>query len=435
MFLLLFIGYKGGIAAYKHVFGHLVIFNVILVGGALLNFEYLYPKVAISQIIMWNEPIILFLILVNLPFSLQDIKTFNKLLFFLIVFEFIVGVMQVPIYLKTGESESIIGTFHGNAEQYAAFLMIGIFYLFGKSKTEPARKILYNMIIPAMLALILLIENKASWLGIGLSVMYLLHRMGGLEIYVTHKIKYIFAFSLLFLFALFVVLRSASTLYKYAAIQEAWESGNFSNLGKLKAYRDTFMSYSEKPYKTLVGSGPGTFYSRAANQFFELSDDMFIVPLTSLLGKKEEYRASDSMGGVINKAEKEPFFKTFFLENKIYLTGSGTVDDPFFSLVALLGETGLAGTFIYLGIYIIIFKRLSFYFDKWRNDSMMFPLVASTVGFLVYIMVISIYNNWLETGRLTTILWSMIAMVLKYGDLTSTNELPDSNMTNNAYAS
>ncbi|MCI0613369.1 hypothetical protein L0244_10290, partial [bacterium] len=168
--MLLFIGYKGGIAAYKHVFGHLVIFNLILVSGALLNFDYLYPKAAISQVIMWNEPIILFLILINLPFSLQDIKTFNKLLFFLIVFEFIVGVMQVPIYLKTGESESIIGTFQGNAEQYAAFLMIGIFYLFGKSKTEPSRKILYSLIIPAMLALILLIENKASWIGIGLSV-------------------------------------------------------------------------------------------------------------------------------------------------------------------------------------------------------------------------------------------------------------------------
>ncbi|MGI0014461.1 MAG: hypothetical protein ACREBU_13620 [Nitrososphaera sp.] len=344
--MLLFIGYKGGIATYKHVFAHLVIFNFILVFGALLNFDYLYPKAAISQIIMWNEPIILFLILVNLPFSLQDIKTFNKLLFFLIVFEFIVGIMQVPIYLKTGESESIIGTFHGNAEQYAAFLMIGIFYLFGKSKTEPSRKILYNVIIPAMLALILLIENKASWIGIGLSVMYLLHRMGRLEIYVAHKMKYIFIFSLLLLFALFVIFRSASTLHKYAAIEQAWQSGNFFNLGKMKAYRDTFMSYNDKPYMALVGSGPGTFYSRASNQFFELTEDMFIIPLTSLLGKKEEYRASDSMGGVIKKAEMESFFKTFFFESKIYLTGSGTVDDPFFSFVALLGETGLAGTFI-----------------------------------------------------------------------------------------
>ncbi|MGI0011390.1 MAG: hypothetical protein ACREAE_08320 [Nitrosopumilaceae archaeon] len=435
MFLLLFIGYKGGIATYKHVFAHLVIFNFILVFGALLNFDYLYPKAAISQIIMWNEPIILFLILVNLPFSLQDIKTFNKLLFFLIVFEFIVGIIQVPIYLKTGESESIIGTFHGNAEQYADFLMIGIFYLFGKSKTEPARKILYNVIIPAMLALILLIENKASWIGIGLSVMYLLHRMGRLEIYVAHKMKYIFIFSLLLLFALFVIFRSASTLHKYAAIEQAWQSGNFFNLGKMKAYRDTFMSYNDKPYMALVGSGPGTFYSRASNQFFELTEDMFIIPLTSLLGKKEEYRASDSMGGVIKKAEMESFFKTFFFESKIYLTGSGTVDDPFFSFVALLGETGLAGTFIYLGIYIIIFKKLSFYFDQWRDDSMIFPLIASTLGFLVYIMVISIYNNWLETGRLTTILWSMIAMVLKYGDLTATNELSGSYKTSNAYAS
>ena len=38
-------------------------------------------------------------------------------------------------------------------------------------------------------------------------------------------------------------------------------------------------------------------------------------------------------------------------------------------------------------------------------------------------MSISLYNNWLETGRMTTILWSMIAMVYKYDEVLSTKEV------------
>lgn len=428
LFLLLFLGHKGATTLHRKEFDRLVIFNLILVSGALLNLEYLHAQATASQLIMWNEPIILFLVLINLPFSLRDVRAFNRLLFALIIFEFLVGITQVPIYLETGQSESIIGSFHGNAEQYGAFVMIGVFYLMGKWRVEPARRVYHGITLLGMLALILLIDNKASWIGIALSILYLLHRMGGLDAHPTSKIKYVFAFSLLSLFGLFVIGNSSSSLYKYATIQQAWQSGNFFNLGKFKAYRDVFTAYTHNPYMALVGSGPATFYSRASSQFYGLSEDMFINPLARLADGKNAYRVSDSMGGVIEKTEAEPFFKTFFLESKIYTVGSGTADDPFFSFVALLGETGILGTLVYLGIYVMVFKKLSFCFDRFRKDAALFPLTASTLGFLVYLMIISIYNNWLETGRMTTILWSMITMVLKYHELTPAHAIEDDSL-------
>jgi hypothetical protein len=268
-----------------------------------------------------------------------------------------------------------------------------------------------------MLVLTMLIDNKASWLGIALSSFYLLHRLGKSIANARHWMKYIFVFISLFGLAFWVVLKSSGTLHKYTAIKQAWDTGNFLNLGKFKAYRDVIMAYDENPHMALVGSGPGTFYSRASSQFYELSDDMFILPFAGLAAKDEVYQASDAMKGVIEKAGIAPFFKTFFMNSRIFLVGSGTTDDPFFSFVALLGETGILGTLIYLGMYVAVFKKLSFHFTRFQKDPLVFPLISCALGFLVYLMVISKYNNWLETGRLTTTIWSMIAMVFKYVEL------------------
>ena len=59
----------------------------------------------------------------------------------------------------------------------------------------------------------------------------------------------------------------------------------------------------------------------------------------------------------------------------------------------------------------------------YKDDPNIFPLVVAATGFLVYLVVISIYSTWLETTRMTTILWSMIVVVFKYHEL-ERSELP-----------
>src|SRR5262245_50340571 len=232
LFVLLFVGRKHGLAREGKLIGRLVVFNFILILGALLNMDFFYAPAAMSQIIMWNEPIILFLILVNLPFSRRDFAAFNKLLIFLIIFEFALGLLQVLVYLQTGESEAITGTFQGNAEQYGAFLMMGMLYLMGQAHVEPSTKTRNSIFIIGMLILIMLIDNKASWLGIALSSFYLLHRLGQSIADARHWMKYICVFVMLFGLALLVVVKSSGTLHKYTTIKQAWVTGNVLNLGK-----------------------------------------------------------------------------------------------------------------------------------------------------------------------------------------------------------
>jgi hypothetical protein len=72
---------------------------------------------------------------------------------------------------------------------------------------------------------------------------------------------------------------------------------------------------------------------------------------------------------------------------------------------------------MYFSFYWGTLKRLKALIPSMANDGRMFAFAVATMGFLVYMMLLGTYNFWLENGRLATILWAMVAMVLRYGEL------------------
>src|SRR5215831_6006711 len=46
------------------IIAYLAIFNVLAIAGTLLNTKYIYYLSALSQLVMWNEPIVLFFVIV-----------------------------------------------------------------------------------------------------------------------------------------------------------------------------------------------------------------------------------------------------------------------------------------------------------------------------------------------------------------------------------
>jgi hypothetical protein len=124
------------------------------------------------------------------------------------------------------------------------------------------------------------------------------------------------------------------------------------------------------------------------------------------------------MAGVIKPIDAEPFYTRFYYKWSIIAIGSTQVDGPFASYVGLLGEAGLLGTGIYLVIYFKVYRKLKSCAHALRNDAGFYPLALSSLGFLIYSLVVAFYNSWLETGRMTTILWSMIAMVINHAQQT-----------------
>jgi len=390
----------------------LLIFNVVLLAGALFNSRYFYFPAAMSQVIMLIEPILLFIAVVQLPVNLIHVVRFSAILRKLIVFELVFGMFQFPIYLYTGNSEAIVGTFYGNAEQYTGFLLLGVCYYLGQVEADASRKPTHKFLILMMLSLMPFVDNKASWVGVIVALFVLMTKLGALK---GTRMKYILAFTALIIVGALAATVSSGTLSKFSGLSEAFETGNIANLGKVKAYQDILTAFEDNPYMAIIGAGPGTFYSRAAQQFYLINDDLYSNPRVSEWLRKLPTRTSNSMGGVIDPTSSvEPYYKRFFVEQKIFSVGTAQVDTPFSSYAGLLGETGIIGFIIYVSLYVHIYRRLCGYLARYRNDPNISALITASLGFLVYTATVSIYNPWLETGRMTTILWGAIAVICLY---------------------
>jgi len=392
--------------------GRLVAFNFVILAGAVLNLKFFHAPAALSQFIMWNEPLMLFLAITRLPFTTAQMDGLRRLLVRLIVIEIVAGVLQVPIYLSTGQTEDIIGTFYGNAEQYQGFIMLGVFYLLGRQRDEPESSRKLWAMICGVLVLILLIDNKASWLGVMVSILFVLYLQGRAGALWFLRPRYILPLLLLFAGGVYVVTKISPSLGKFSGLVEAWNSGNFRNLGKVKAYDDILHAFDKQWHMALVGSGPGNFYSRSGTQFYLLGMSLNQTDYRTV--KVFSSRTSNSMGGVISLSTKPPFYEHFYEDREIYRIGSAQVDSPFSSYAALVGETGIIGTLLYLSIYVGLLRRLvAAVKEPYSLRPQFYPLAMAGIGLLIYMMVDSGYNNWLETGRMTTIAWALAGLLLK----------------------
>ena len=292
LFLLLFIYNIGSIRKlrFSGILVGLIFMDLIFLVGAALNPAFLHPPAAVSQVIMLNEPILLFFLLVNLPFTLKDLNAFNKVLYGVILIQLVLGVLQLPLYIFTGESESILGTFYHNAEQYVGFMLLGAFFMLGRSEVNRSKRTFYYIIILSITILILIVDTKAIWLGIASSffvVMFLLNRLNPKFLI---KFQYLVIFAILFNVGLWVISTYSGSLHKVKKLESVLNSKNFFNLRKVKAYEDVLSAFDLYPYMTYFGSGPGNFYSRASYQFFSGQYD--VTKSTRASGK---YKTSDSM--------------------------------------------------------------------------------------------------------------------------------------------
>lgn len=414
--LLMSFRFRSGNAGFPFSFkfgGKWFVFNVVLLAGALLNLEFFYAPAAWSQVIMWNEPLLLFVALARLPFTSEQIERFRVLFVRLLIFECIIGFLQVPLYAKTGATEEIIGTFYGNAEQYQGFVMLAVFYLLGCQHVDHKKRNRFRWMIGALLGLIVLIDNKATWLGVLVSILFVLHvqqRETPLALFRAKNLMFIVP---LLGFCAFLAIQLSPSISKFSGLAEAWRTGNIRNLGKLKAFEDIFSAFVNHGHMWLVGSGPGNFYSRSGQQFYLLGASLSDSDKGA--ARAWSSRTSNSMGGVINPTgDRSPFYQQFYIDREIFRIGSGQVDSPFSSYTGLIGEAGLIGAAAYLMIYLGIVRRLKSSLEEaGARMPRIYPFALSALGLYIYMMTDSIYNSWLETGRITTIAWAMAALLSK----------------------
>lgn len=402
----------------KGIPSKLLAFNLVCIAGTALNSEHIYFLSFISQLLMWNEPVILFLSILKLPLRDADYSSLSKLLVRLLLLEVIIGFIQVPTYLSTGESESIIGTFHGNAEQYQLFIVLAVLWLIASLQLGRGKRTVLLFSVCTIVALILLIDNKASWAALAISIVAVLRVIPGAQGNIKELMRRALVFTVLSLVAITVVKSFSGTASsKFGNIIKIVQNGDILNVGKIKAVRDVFEAYTTYPQMVVVGSGLGTFYGRASFQYFPFSIRESMDSQHSFTYSSSELTGADdsaSMAGVISTAQGvTAFYKQFYRYDKIVPIGSGTADFPTSSYISLLGETGLLGTALYLSICWSVLKRCkeSLTLHPLRSESLAFSVMA--YGALAYLMCMAAYNFWLDCGRVNTIVWALLAVSLR----------------------
>ncbi len=392
-------------------------FAFILFLGCILNPDFIFLPAALSQAIMLLEPLLLFIALVNLPITPGQVVSYSRLLKGLILFELLIGFLQLPIRFKTGDSEAVHGTFTGNAEHYGAFLMISAFYLIGLAVAKPGRRLRFAGLILLIIVLNLSIDNKASWLGLACSLTFVLWKLELLRGRVIRIVAPIVLLALIGLGTAFIASKTSRTTYKFVALFEVIRNGEIHRLGKVKSYLDIARSHFANPHMLLVGAGPSNLYSRSARQFYYRGAESAMYTSTAVLeqGGADDDRASNSMGRWLTPTTKEPYYLQFYRNRDLIIPiGSAQVDGVFSVYAGLLGETGIIGFVLYLSIYFLALRKLVSWVWLLRRDTVVFPLLVAAMGYMVYLMVNSVYGPLLETTRLTTLLWSFVALVSIY---------------------
>src|SRR5690606_25847204 len=296
----------------------------------------------------------------------------SRLLKGLILFELLIGFLQLPIRFKTGDSEAGHGTFTGNAEHYGAFLMISAFYLIGLAGAQPGRRLRLGGLILLIIVLNLSIDNKASWLGLACSLTFVLWKLELLRGRVIRIVAPIVLLALIGLGTAFIASKTSRTTYKFVALFEVIRNGEIHRLGKVKSYLDIARSHFANPHMLLVGAGPSNLYSRSARQFYYRGAESAMYTSTAVLeqGGADDDRASNSLGRWLTPPTKAPYF--------------------------------------------LALRKLVSWVWLLRRDTVVFPLLVAAMGYMVYLMVNSVYGPLLETTRLTTLLWSFVALVSIY---------------------
>ncbi len=410
-------------------------FCAVLLVGMLLNPDYIFPEAVASQWIMLLEPLLVFIAIVNLPLTEEHVDTYSRLYNRLLIFEVVVGVLQVPRRIAAGDTELVCGTFRGNAEQYAAILLIAMFYLIASAVLYPKKKKKYMAAIILILVLDVAIDNKASWLGVAIAIGVMVWRLDLVRIPLLRIFGPILFIGGIGVFIALVASHTSDTSGKFTKIVDALRTGKFHSLGKVKAYYDIARSDMDNPYMILVGAGPSNFYSRASRQFYlspsrlgYMYSNPDMLQDASSSDEPAEVRtkagkASNSLGGAMSITTMMPYYYKFYGSKQlIYAVGTIQVDSPFSPYAGLLGETGLIGTLLYLGIYGRVLRKLWSWLPVYRDDATVFPMLLSSCGFMIYLLVNSIYGPFLETTRYTTILWSMVGLVTVYVELRQQSE-------------
>lgn len=318
----------------------------------------------------------------------------------------VVALFSLPRFLASGNPDLISGTFGTNQYQLVFFLLVVAVLLVGIFTLEPERAVsrFVPLIIPAVFAIMLLAQYRAMLATIVVTIAVVGVLLGGHARGVLVSIVAVGAFALTFSF----VASSFPSLKLDATASTLSQSPWSYAARRYEATGPVAQLYRDDPFVSAIGTGPGTFSSRAWQTFAQADS-------TSDSNVQGGY--AQRLTGGLYTTDVSQRYVVPQVEVGELTEGSAGLSKPYSSYLGLAAEVGLLGLVLIVAVYAIALVHAghiarSEIATASGHDSIPALALATTIGFQTLLQM-GILENWLEVTRITFIVWMMFAVVSK----------------------
>jgi hypothetical protein len=409
---------RGHIAGTSRLGGLLYLFVLVALASALVNSSRVRLLPSALFIFNFAAPLLFALITIDAPMGRRDIEYVLKTFFWLGVVEVGFGLFYgVPRLLVSGNPDYVSGTFGRNAYQFTYFVGIWFLYVLGgtllprqsKRRWENLTLVLaavtvFGLFYAAQYRAMILFYTAVMLITLWLSPARPSKRF--LQTIVVAAASVV----------TLIVVSTAMPGLKLLKVFDLFEDASpVVQSGKIQAVENLWTMYGDLPQTILVGSGPGTFTSRA----FKVFSDKPKGETVAVLGQ-------GLLGGQYSTDVADKYVRTI---NAKPIQGGITASTPLSSYTSLAAEVGLMGLAVYLGAY---FMALAYSFRRLRasaraGDRIGTRLAFTCLGGLMLLLVQTLFDNWLETTRVAIPLWVLVGLLYAH----KTDQLPSPHLTAN----
>jgi hypothetical protein len=323
----------------------------------------------------------------------------------------VVAFFDLPRFLSSGDPDKISGTFGDNGYQLVFFLLVFASVVASVATVEhgPLTARLAPLLLGASLLVIFLAQFRALLITTALTVAlvgYLLAGGGAALRRRAHRTGFVFVF--VFVTALTIVAIRFPTTKFLPYLTALRQDPTFFVTQRLHAIDGVLGMYDQLPATMIVGSGPGTFSSRAWETFAQLPSnragtDPVSQSVTRLTG-----------GAHYETDVSEKYSLPQYSDASVVL-GSRALSSPFSSYSSLLAEVGIMGCALLFGAYVaaaVMAARRAKAAVAAGATQLVPLLVAAAVG-MVVLLQMALLANWLEVMRITMPAWMVLAVAMK----------------------
>jgi DNA-binding XRE family transcriptional regulator len=329
----------------------------------------------------------------------------SRLIVGLVVLEFVVVLaVDLPKFAHTTNPDDISGTFGQNAYQLVFFLIVGASLIAGIATFEAGRLAARAapFLLAACFAVIFLAQYRALLATTALSavlVAALVSTVRGRGLVTGTLLVIACLASLSYVAAHFPVTKIRPTLTAFRASPVSLLRQRLAPLESVATL------FGEKPGYIVLGTGPGTFSSRAWRTFAR-PDTRDVDPASRV--------ASALSGGRRYETDVSRRYTLASYRSNRAILGSSALTSPFSSYTSLLAEVGFLGFILMIGCYVFALVQagrmaLISMRASTRGDPLPAILLATTVAFFVLLQMAAL-DNWLEVARVTIPAWILLAV-------------------------